>query len=79
MESLRALVALSTQHNLELQHIDVTTAFLNGALEEVFMRQPEGYTKPEEVRKLTKNIYGLKQSPCCWNTALDAHLVKMNV
>ena len=82
MESLRALVALSTQHNLELHHIDVTTAFLNGVLEEeVFMRQPEGYTKPEEehlVCKLTKSIYGLKQSPRCWNTALDAHLVKMN-
>ena len=45
------------------------------------MRQPEGYTKPEEehlVCKLTKSIYGLKQSPRCWNTALDAHLVKMN-
>ena len=69
MESLRALVALSTQHNLELHHIDVTTAFLNGVLEEeVFMRQPKGYVKPEEehlVCKLTKSIYGLKQSPRC--------------
>ena len=46
MESFRTLVALSTQHNLELHHVDVTTAFLNGVLEEeVFMRQPEGYTK----------------------------------
>jgi len=49
MESVRALVALSTQHDLELHHVDVSTAFLNGVLEEeVFMRQPEGYTKPEE-------------------------------
>ena len=32
MESLRTLVALSTQHNLELHHIDVTTTFLNGVL-----------------------------------------------
>ena len=82
MESFRAMVALSTQHNLELHHVDVATAFLNGVLEEeVFMRQPEGYTKPEEehlVCKLSKSIYGLKQSPRCWNTALDAHLVKMN-
>ena len=28
--------------------------------------------------KLSKSIYGLKQSPRCWNTALHAHLVKMN-
>ena len=82
MESFRTLVALSTEHNLELHHVDVTTAFLNGVLEEeVFMRQPEGYTKPEEehlVCKLSKSIYGLKQSPRCWNTALHAHLVRMN-
>ena len=45
------------------------------------MRQHEGYTKPEDehlVCKLSKSIYGLKQSPRCWNTALHAHLVKMN-
>ena len=82
MESFRALVALSTQHNLKLHHVDVSTAFLNGVLEEeVYMRQPEGYTNPEEehlVCKLSKSIYGLKQSPRCWNTALHTHLVKMN-
>ena len=81
MESLRTLVALSTQHDLELHHIDVTTAFLNGVLEEeVFMKQPKGYIRPEEehlVCKLDKSIYGLKQSPRCWNAVLDAHLKKM--
>jgi len=56
----------------------VTTAFLNGELEEeVYMQQPEGFiTDGEEnlVCKLRKSIYGLKQSPRCWNTALDSHL-----
>ena len=45
------------------------------------MKQPEGYAKPGEehlVCKLSKSIYGLKQSPRCWNTALHAHLEKMN-
>ncbi len=47
-ESLRMLIALSVQQDLKLQLVDVTTAFLNGSLEEeVFMRQPEGF----EVRK----------------------------
>ena len=82
MESFRILVALSTQHSLELHHVDVTTAFLNGVLvEEVFMRHPEEYAKLEEehlVYKLSKSIYGLKQSPHCWNTALHAHMVRMN-
>lgn len=41
------------------------------------MRQPEGFvTKGQEhlVCHLKKSLYGLKQSPRCWNTALDDHL-----
>jgi len=41
MESFCALVAMSTQHNLEMLHVDVTTAFLNGKLvKEVYMKLP---------------------------------------
>ena len=43
-ESLRVLLALSVQHKLKLHQVDVTTAFLNGNLEEeVYMAQPEGF------------------------------------
>ena len=62
--------------------MDVETAFLNGTLrEEVFMTQPEGSIKRGEehlVCKLHKSIYGLKQSPRCWNQVLDEHLTKLN-
>ncbi len=38
-KSLRTLMALSVQYGLKFHQIDVTTAFLNGTLEEeVFMR-----------------------------------------
>ena len=61
--------------------MDVTTAFLNGELEEeVFMRQPEGYAvkgKENLVCRLKKSIYGLKQSPRCWNSVLDDYLKKL--
>ena len=81
MESLRALLALSVQFGLQLHQVDVTTAFLNGELEEeVYMQQPKGFVgKGEEhlVCKLKKSIYGLKQSPRCWNTALDKQLKEM--
>ena len=81
LESLRTLIALSTQRGLELHHVDVHTAFLNGTLqEEVYMQQPTGYKKEGEehlVCRLRKSIYGLKQSSRCWNTALDSHLKKM--
>ena len=44
------------------------------------MTQPKGFvTEGEEhlVCKLKKSIYGLKQSPRCWNAALDSHLKEM--
>ena len=40
-ESLRLLMALSEKHDLSLQQVDVTTALLNGTLEEVYMQQPK--------------------------------------
>ena len=82
MESLRTLIALSTQHGLELHHVDLATAFLNGTLQrEVYMEQPTGYKKEGEehlVCRLRKSIYGLKQSSRCWNMALDDQLTKMD-
>ena len=80
MESLRTLIALAIQNGLKLHQIDVTTAFLNGELKEVFMKQPEGFiVKGQEhlVWRLKRSIYGLKQSPRCWNSALDSQLKKM--
>uniref|UniRef100_A0A1X7STY0 Reverse transcriptase Ty1/copia-type domain-containing protein n=1 Tax=Amphimedon queenslandica TaxID=400682 RepID=A0A1X7STY0_AMPQE len=56
---------------MKLHQMDVKTAFLNGELmEEVYMSQPEGF-------KLKRSIYGLKQSPRCWNTTLDIQLKSM--
>ena len=84
-KSLRLLMALSTQHGLTLHQVDVSTVFLNGTFEEeVYMQQPKGFLllllsfvcqrKEEFVCKLKKSIYGLKQSPCCWNSTLDTHI-----
>ncbi len=54
---------------------------LNGQLqEEVYMAQPEGYAvkgKTDLVCRLKKSLYGLKQSPRCWNSALNSHLKNM--
>ena len=75
------LVALSVQYGLKTHQVDVATAFLNGNLEEeMYMSQPKGFVSEQEkqhVCRLKKSIYGLKQSPRCWNTSLDTHLKEM--
>ena len=43
-ESIRTIIALAARQNLQLHQIDITTAFLNGTLEEViYMKQSEGF------------------------------------
>ncbi|CAI7919399.1 unnamed protein product [Closterium sp. NIES-53] len=59
--------------------MDISTAFLNGILEEdVYMTQPRGYEDGTgRVCKLKKSIYGLKQAPRCWYQKLAAVLEEM--
>ena len=83
-ESLRMIFAMATQHSLELHQMDVTTAFLNGKLEdEVYMRQPEGFVAAGEehlVCKLRRSLYGLKQSPrCCTRRATERNGLQVNI
>ncbi|KAG8502523.1 hypothetical protein CXB51_001167 [Gossypium anomalum] len=51
-------------HDLELEQLDVKTAFLHGELEEdIYMQQPEGFTiseKEDYVCLLKKSIYAAK-------------------
>ena len=44
MCSIRVIIGLAVSMNLELEQLDVKTAFLHGNLdEEIFMEQPEGF------------------------------------
>ena len=69
-DSLRIILALVAHFDLELQLMDVKTTFLNGDLEEeVYMKQPEGFSSSDGehlVCKLKKSIYGLKQASRQW-------------
>jgi len=60
-ESVRTLIALAVQHDLKLHQMDITTAFLNGELnDEVYMKQPEGFIskdQPHLVCRLKRSIY----------------------
>ena len=69
-DSLRVILALVAHFDMELQQMDVKTAFLNGELEEeVYMKQLEGFSSSDGehlVCKLKKSIYGLKQASPQW-------------
>ena len=74
-ETVRTILALSSKYKFVLHQMDVSSAFLNGDLqEELYMAQPEGFIASGEehlVCKLKKSIYELKQAPRCWNSCLD--------
>ena len=79
--SIRTLLAYAVQHRMLIHQMDVVTAFLNGQLnEDIYMQQPPGYIQPgqeELVCKLKKSLYGLKQSPRCWNKTFREHMTIM--
>ena len=71
LNNLRSLLAYAIQNKLLIHQMDIITAFLHGHLqEEVYMEQPPGYVKEGQenlVCLLQRSLYGLKQSPRCWN------------
>lgn len=73
--SIRLMLAMVAKYDLELEQLDVKTAFLHGKLEEtIYMRQPEGYAEKwneGNVCLLQKSLYGLKQSPRQWYKRFD--------
>ncbi|CAK9800989.1 Copia protein [Anthophora plagiata] len=76
--SFRFIIAFANQFNLLIHHMDVKTAFLNGELkEDIYMKVPQGVmSKSNEVCKLNKAIYGLKQAARCWFEIFEKSLVE---
>lgn len=79
--SIRMLLSLVVHFDLELDQLDVKTAFLHGKLlETIYMKQPKGYEekgREDLVCLLDKSLYGLKQSPRCWYQRFDAYMSKI--
>ncbi|WJZ95336.1 hypothetical protein VitviT2T_014112 [Vitis vinifera] len=70
MSSIRVVLGLVANMNLEIEQLDVKTIFLHGDLEkEIYMEKPKGFTikgKEHLVCRLKKSSYGLKQAPRQW-------------
>jgi len=73
-------MALAAVEDLELRSVDITSAFTNGDLdEEIYMKQPEGFHmgSTNQVCRLRKSWYGLKQSARQWNKKLHSVLTEL--
>jgi hypothetical protein len=78
--TLRLLFAIGAEQDMDIEHIDVSTAFLNGNLsEKVYMEQPSGHEKGDgnKVCLLKKSIYGLKQASRAWNQKIHDVLIEI--
>lgn len=65
---------------MDITHLDVTTAFLNGYLKEsIYMHLPEGFPIKDssKVLKLKKAVYGLKQSSLAWYQRVEETLYSL--
>lgn len=81
MESQRIAFDLAARFDLEMEQLDVRTAFLHADMDaQCFMGQPDGFKeegKETWVWELKKTLYGLKQGSRNWNKELHGCLVEM--
>nr|GEW72086.1 reverse transcriptase [Tanacetum cinerariifolium] len=69
-EKVLSMIDANDEEPVDIEEMDVKTAFLNGPLkEEVYVAQPDGFIDPdhpEKVYRLRKALYGLKQASTAW-------------
>ncbi|GKC03545.1 retrotransposon protein, putative, ty1-copia subclass [Tanacetum coccineum] len=80
IRAIRIFIAMAAFYDYKIWQMDVKTAFLNGHLsEEVCMVQLEGFVNPKfpnQVCKLKRFIYELKQASGKWNKRFDDKIKK---
>lgn len=78
MQTVRSIIALAASRQLVLHQLDINNAFLHGDLtEEVYMKVPQGIPNPHnQVCRLKKSLYGLKQASRQWFSTLSSALIQ---
>ncbi|XP_019164275.1 PREDICTED: uncharacterized protein LOC109160431 [Ipomoea nil] len=78
MTTIKTFLALAISRGWDIQQLDINNDFLHGDLkEEVYMVLPPGFKcdKPNQVCKLLRSLYGLKQASRQWNAKLTGALL----
>ena len=80
-ETIWILLALAALEEWDIESLNVKTTYLYGKLdEEIYMDQPEGYSKKGQEKKvchLLKSLYGLRQLALQWNKELHKSLLNL--
>jgi len=84
--TLRMVLALSTLHGWEIDHMDIVTAFLNPPVNrDIYMFLPDAIDWLDSAKpvntifcKLNKALYGLKEAPRLWYDHIDEFLQSIN-
>ena len=81
LSSFRIILAIAARNDWDADTFDFNGAYLNGELgdnEEIYMKPPPGYTSEgEQVKRLLKSLYGLKQAGRKWYETLSRALLDL--
>ncbi|SGZ28089.1 BQ5605_C026g10277 [Microbotryum silenes-dioicae] len=74
--SIRCLLALAAANGYHVHQADIDKAYLHGELDhDIWMTTPRGFDFPsDQVLRLWRSIYGLKQAGRIWNRHIDTSL-----
>lgn len=79
LATMRYILSVAAQHNLHLDSLDVSGAYLNATLPpyiKVCMRPPAGFEHPEgKLMRLLKSLYGLTVSGLRWYVTIRDALI----
>jgi hypothetical protein len=80
LTTIRSVLSIVAAEGFHLEQLDVKTAFFHGDLnEEIYMKQPEGFSmkgKDNLVCRFKKSLYGLKKAPRQWYKKFDGFMQK---
>jgi hypothetical protein len=82
--TVRIVMTLAVKLNLISVQCDITAAFIHGRVpptETIYVHQPRGFNRGngDEVLRLKRTLYGLKQSPRYFFQYISERLIKQNL